>query len=417
VNKLRDADPAAALLERLLVLSERRPDRTHPASAVPNYDELLTADSIARFEAQLQTAANVGAVQVERGKRDRRHLVDRVRVLDAAALARHLGRVTSKKAAEMGREALLSAAEAGAPWVMSVLDRMVERWRRGESAHRLSAADTDEAREFITLLSSISNDRARGLDGRTFSIKATGDSKSFDRHSSRIAAVVAAVLGDEKLSADEVWARLNLERFGHPVHLRGPLSVRDHGALLVDCGARPFASPHPDVVSLLEWQRQPSAVLTVENYSSFNRQVREIEDDTLVVYLGGFPSASVVRVLTWILGSLDASVPFLHWGDIDPGGIRIFRFLEETFPRTPMPHLMNRSIAEACGRPAKADPTLKGIGQSSSAIAPLALWLAEGEHVRHLEQEVVDPRAVSLSNPMQAQEWAAGFAREARDDG
>jgi hypothetical protein len=31
----------------------------------------------------------------------------------------------------------------------------------------------------------------------------------------------------------------------------------------------------------------PTAILTIENYASFNRQVREIEDGSLVVYTGG----------------------------------------------------------------------------------------------------------------------------------
>nr|WP_283809570.1 hypothetical protein [Bradyrhizobium manausense] len=31
--------------------------------------------------------------------------------------------------------------------------------------------------------------------------------------------------------------------------------------------------------------------MTVENYASFNRQVREIEDGSLVMYTGGFPTS------------------------------------------------------------------------------------------------------------------------------
>jgi hypothetical protein len=54
-----------------------------------------------------------------------------------------------------------------------------------------------------------------------------------------------------------------------------------------------------------------------------------VEDGSLVVYTGGFPSAGVVDILSNVLRALPTDVPFLHWGDIDAGGLRIFRYLEE----------------------------------------------------------------------------------------
>jgi len=62
-------------------------------------------------------------------------------------------------------------------------------------------------------------------------------------------------------------------------------------------------------------------------------------------------------------------------------------------PRRPTPHLMQRSLAEAHGKPAVADPTLAQIAMSDSAIAELAAWLAAGPDVRHLEQEALSPRS------------------------
>lgn len=64
-------------------------------------------------------------------------------------------------------------------------------------------------------------------------------------------------------------------------------------------------------------KRQP--ILTIENYASFNRQVREIEDGSLVVYTGGFPAMGVVELLAKVLPTVPADVGFLHWGDVDAG--------------------------------------------------------------------------------------------------
>ena len=56
-----------------------------------------------------------------------------------------------------------------------------------------------------------------------------------------------------------------------------------------------------------------------------------------MVYTGGFASTGVVDLLKSILALVSPSVPFFHWGDIDPGGLRIFRFLEETLRALPFP--------------------------------------------------------------------------------
>jgi Uncharacterized protein conserved in bacteria C-term(DUF2220) len=70
-----------------------------------------------------------------------------------------------------------------------------------------------------------------------------------------------------------------------------------------------WASPkkcRPALLSLLE---APTAILTIENYASFNRQVREIEDGSLVVYTGGFPAAGAIELLSKILTGVPAEVP------------------------------------------------------------------------------------------------------------
>jgi hypothetical protein len=119
--------------------------------------------------------------------------------------------------------------------------------------------------------------------------------------------------------------------------------------------------------------------------------VREIDDNSLVIYTGGFASIGVVDLIRKIFELLVPAVPYYHWGDIDPGGLRIFRFLEETLPHQPIPYLMDRSIAEAHGLPASPDPTLRSLSKTDSAVAGTAEWLAFGTNIKHLEQEALDP--------------------------
>jgi len=391
MTDVRTTDAGVGFLERLLERSERNPDRARPASAAPEYDRLSTAQQVGRFHDQMAAAERFGAVEVQRGKRDRGHLIERVRVRDPELLASHLGRPTAPAAAQRVREELLPIAATGEPWVGALLDEMAARWARSEAAYRLTAGQAHAAKEFFTLLASISRQEARGLDARTFSQKATNDTKAFDRHAARLAAVLGARIGQPGAAADVVWAHVGLERFSHPVNLGGPVAVEGVGGLLVDGRAKPFASIHPEMVPQLGVLARPTAILTIENYASFNRQVREIEDGSLVVYTGGFPAAGVIELLSKILAVVPAEVPLLHWGDVDAGGVRIFRYLEESLPRRPRPHLMTKELAQKSGQPADPDPSLAAIARSDSAICDLAEWLAFGSDVRHLEQEALDP--------------------------
>lgn len=99
-------DVAAVFLERLLALSERRPDRTRPASAAPDYEDLPTADALKRFGDRLRAAERVGAIALRHGKRERRHLIERATVKDPALLATHLGRKPAPLRAEEARAEL-----------------------------------------------------------------------------------------------------------------------------------------------------------------------------------------------------------------------------------------------------------------------------------------------------------------------
>src|SRR5690606_15287323 len=102
-------------------------------------------------------------------------------------------------------ELLPIAMTGGAPWVVNLLDEMSARWARGEAAYRLTAIQVDAAKEFFMLLASISRQDARGLDARTFSLRATDDTKAFDRHASRLAAVIGVRIGQPGAAADVIW--------------------------------------------------------------------------------------------------------------------------------------------------------------------------------------------------------------------
>jgi hypothetical protein len=391
VNVDSTKDAGIAFLERLLMLSERSPNRRRPASERPDYDHLRTAEAIARFDERMSAAERAQAVSLRRGKRERKHLIERVTVTDAATLARHLGRTPASIVARRAVETLRPLVANSDVWISELLDELEVRWARGEAAWRLPPGDIDIAGEFLALLVAISDGQAEGMDARSFSLRATGDTKAFDRHAGRLAAILGRHFDTAGQKPDQIWTRIGLERFSHPVFVSGDIFAEDAEGTLADGRAPPFAAIHPELFNLLKMRAEPAYILTIENYASFNRYVREIDDGALVIYTGGFASVAVVEFLKFALTESSTSVPFHHWGDIDPGGVRIFRVLEESLPRPPLPYLMERKLAEMHGKPAPRDSTLATIGKSNSALRDLARWLAEGEDVKYLEQEALDP--------------------------
>lgn len=132
---------------------------------------------------------------------------------------------------------------------------------------------------------------------------------------------------------------------------------------------------------------------TIENKTSFQRYVRLIRDGSLVVFTAGFVSEPCTAFLKRIVA---AEVPWFHWGDIDPGGLAIFNWLETNIAgnRPILPHLMTREIALSHGtEPVKSDPRLSRIAKSNSAVADLATWFLNDSEARILEQEMLDPVA------------------------
>jgi hypothetical protein len=156
-------------------------------------------------------------------------------------------------------------------------------------------------------------------------------------------------------------------------------------------GFRPYAAIPPDAADSIQVSLTPRYVLSIENFASFNRYVRETGDDGLIVYAAGYPSRATITFLQHLDDALDAAVAFFHWGDIEEGALQAFRVIESALRRPLNPHAMDIESAIKLGSPTDNKPRLKGLGESDSAVAPLAAWLACGENPYLLEQEMLDP--------------------------
>jgi hypothetical protein len=64
----------------------------------------------------------------------------------------------------------------------------------------------------------------------------------------------------------------------------------------------------------------------VENATSFHELLALRPPDVLALYIGGFASPAALALLHAVCAAVPAAVLY-HWGDLDPGGLRILAHL------------------------------------------------------------------------------------------
>jgi hypothetical protein len=381
-----DTEPARTFLLRLLRQTELATCRGETRLASRAWTgEGIAPDALDACHRLLTEARRGGAVELVFGKGFQAHVIQRVRIADADRLAAFLGEPRYAVRLAAMDAALADVVAGGEPWLAEVLDQCRARWARGEAAFGLQPGDAEAARETLQILRAIAEDRHRGRDVRSFSIEVTGRSKALEERRQHVVAGLRRIFSiDDAIGAGEVLEAVGFEKFHQPLLIRADLEIG--GATLRVC---PYVGLPPELVSDLSLRRGfASYVIGIENLTSFNRYVREIDDGGVVIYTGGFPSRPVLSTIKRLAACTSA---VWHWGDIDPGGVRIFRTIERVVPGL-QPHMMDSATARALGREAAGDTSLSLEAFEGSAIAGIAAFLSR-ERTWMLEQEAVPPVA------------------------
>ncbi|MGE5504320.1 MAG: Wadjet anti-phage system protein JetD domain-containing protein [Actinomycetota bacterium] len=378
---------ADALLGRLLTLVERKTEAERANRVMVRMAERSwLADEREDLYARLAAAEKTGAVMLEWGRNDSRHLIIRVVLKDAAALYRFLGR-TPKAALAADALAELRARLPDHPAVLEpLLAALEDSWRRGRPYMGLETDDIAGATRCLQTVAVLVEGRLDCLDLRTFSRRATGDSKFVECHQGRIVDLLRQIVdAPDEMSAEDVLASHGIARYPQPCLLAGPITWRGQ-----PLPTEPYIGIAPDMVTDLGVAGTPPWILTIENLASFNRQVREAAGTGIILYTGGFPSTATLDCLLTLARATPC--PVYHWGDIDPGGIKIAYRLEQALATIDRPlrlHRMDAKLGRRHGQPQAGKPVFR-MDISGSVVAGLATFLA-GPDACVLEQEELDP--------------------------
>jgi hypothetical protein len=382
------------LVEALLDRIEAGGSSRAPSAGVGEFRSVTAED---QFYGEIRVLEAAGGLRVDRRRIDGVEVVRGIQVADADVLYRHIGRTPSHLMASNALVPLRDRADLP-QGAQELIEEVSRAWSRNASWETLRPGRSLALHHSLLLAEALAS---RGLrtsdvsvtDHRTFSRQVTGNSKSLERLQRIVVLLLRRLhpkLIPEGLDDDaKVLAVLGVERFSQPLLMSGALSVDD------------VRLPNLTFVGLpvSAWSRitvkEPAYMLLIENYASFQRHCAEINSafDGLVIYTGGFPSQGALAAICGLGFKIDA--PVYHWGDLDPGGLRIFVHLERSLAqhgKRLLPHLMSTQIlnehgkaGDIVGRPLKTGEVAR------SAIADIWDAMASSASDRTMEQEQLDP--------------------------
>lgn len=387
---------ARGVLERLLRRAEsaRRRGASEAVgvrmTGVAEYTGLRVLAELEAFHADIALAERAGAVAVERDA----HTGDggkllRLRVRDAAALARHLG-------VNLLADRVAAAASQLAPWRarFPVLDAVLAAWRANRKVRGAGPEAAGDLADAARVVAARLDDAGEERILRRESVRLCGDSKRLEKLTRWMEILVTGELAASGLADAEVWAMLGLRREPQPFLIVGPGSVQLTDARLPL--VRPYLGlPVETVQSIATAAR---CLLSIENLASFHAAARAPgAGHALLLYTGGMPSPAWRATYVRILRALPPVASVYHWGDIDVGGFRIAKVLADSAREA------GRSLQPWRMSPVDLPPDAlpRGMTPTAAVLASMRYWAREagwpevadalGMQPLKLEQEALDP--------------------------
>lgn len=337
-----------------------------------------------RLKNDLLEAQSIGLIQVNFMTGNQRHLIKSVSLQNPSAIYELLGRDTVENKKHKYTVALMHLVSQPSREVVSLIENAADAWSLRKPYLKFESKDITGFSEFIICIQSLRDIEGQVKDLRTFSAQTLGDSKLIEKYAGRILSYLITIDDlPSEMNETSMLAFFGLEKYPHPVLVGGKLL-----RLGEEINFFPFIGlPYEEIknISLLPTVKY---ILSIENYASFNRYVREINlENTLVIYTGGFPSHSVQYFINYVTSNFQYDA-FYHWGDIDPKGLQIAEIIYQIVGYKFQLFLMDEYFAF---KGKKVGPIEKISSLSShNQIQSLQHFLmSDSAHI--LEQEVCDP--------------------------
>lgn len=319
--------PGRQQVRRVRLSNKDHPDYFLPHDATPRQE----------VNAALQTLAHEGMITLRWRKWEDGNWLEGVDLVPEQANALSLLlRRTPRYEREQQLWDVLSEQMPRGEWHTIFLE-----WLRGQlAAHRsvapLDLDDPQKNRDLLHLLDALATLEHLTME-RTLSTRLFGDSKRLEELRPAILTVLRRHAPGASLYGNDDVALLRahlLERIPEYIPLAGPLTLHAPatsntvpGTLLdIRPFARGLALPGSTLREATIAECEAQLLITIENGTSFHEMLSVRPDAFLVVCTWGFASPSLIALLATIRQARP-DLPFFHWGDLDPGGLRILHHL------------------------------------------------------------------------------------------
>lgn len=269
--------------------------------------------------------------------------LDRIIPCYAAAERVH-PRVRAKQASDAVRIALAGVA---VPWIMAWKEDVCKSADEQMKVPAFCKKDDASLRDLLGALRGYAA-LSGSITMRAFSSRCFSDTKYFERNVRDLFLTIArkydtelALACDEnKLGEREQLAFLGIYARPELYELAGNCTIQtSQGSICIGAAPYGLALPSTLVDFIMEIDLTAIRSITfIENKTNYDAYVMsEKQPEELVVYHGGFLSPKKKRLIASIAHAASETTKIRFWADIDTGGFRMFRHLQELIPSlTPM---------------------------------------------------------------------------------
>lgn len=397
-------EPGQQLLFKLFQSWEQNPDSTRRKSLPINkvraavYYETKSPEDKDSLHACLVNAEKEGCVELVWGKHHDNHLLKKILLDDAKKLSQFLNIRPARDLAEESAEKITQLFPTEDPWLIEIQQDVLAQWSKNKPAYNIKPNDVEELVLTLKALGAVKNNQNNGMDLRTFSAKVLKDSKAMERIQDRFTTIWNKHHNTPNKLARELLESLGLAKFPPSVFLKGPLRFICADSPLDISHIPAFVGIPPDIIDIIETTISPRSVeyvLSIENLASFNRHCREVDDHGcgIVIFSSGYLSPKTAEIMKSIEALLPKTVPFYHWGDIDPGGLNIYSHLCSIIDRKINLHLMDKDLLSEHGVKQKEKISFRYLQKSAHQNPKLIELIQECQEKQIiLEQEIIDPQ-------------------------
>lgn len=269
--------------------------------------------------------------------------LDRIIPCYAAAERVH-PRVRAKQVSDAVRIALAGVA---VPWIMAWKEDVCKSADEQMKVPAFCKKDDASLRDLLGALRGYAA-LSGSITMRAFSSRCFSDTKYFERNVRDLFLTIArkydtelALACDEnKLGEREQLAFLGIYARPELYELAGNCTIQtSQGSICIGAAPYGLALPSTLVDFIMEIDLTAIRSITfIENKTNYDAYVMsEKQPEELVVYHGGFLSPQKKRLIASIAHAASETMKIRFWADIDTGGFRMFRHLQELIPSlTPM---------------------------------------------------------------------------------